>query len=90
LDRTHDEIRVEYVRSMGPDLGQLYHELEDGVSWLHEKWGELLELFDKGPERIALLNEVAPNFFYLVQQVLWESVLLHLSRLTDPPESPNP
>ncbi|MBI4479053.1 MAG: hypothetical protein HY651_03420 [Acidobacteria bacterium] len=84
---THDEIRAEYVRSMGPDLGQLYHELEDEVGWLHLKWGEFLELYGKGSERIDLLNEVASSFFYLVQQMLFEGVLLHLCRLTDPPES---
>src|SRR3990167_8288153 len=61
MDRTHDEIRAEYVGSMGPDLGQLYHELEDDVSWLHDKWSEMKELFGKGPVRIDLLNEVASS-----------------------------
>jgi hypothetical protein len=72
---------------MGQDLGQLYHELEDDVSWLLDKWGELKELFDKGQDRIDLLNEAASSFFYIVRQVLYEDVMLHLSRLTDPPQS---
>ncbi|MBI3933479.1 MAG: hypothetical protein HY316_02225 [Acidobacteria bacterium] len=89
MDRTHDEIRAEYVRSMGQDLGQLYHELEDDMAWLHDKWGELKELFGKGQQRIDLLNEVASSFFYIVHQVFYEDILLHLSRLTDPAKSPS-
>ena len=85
--QTHDEIRAEYARSMGQDLGQLYHELEKDLSWLHDKWSEFKELYGKGPERIALLNETASSFFYIVQQTLCESILLHLCRITDPPES---
>ena len=69
---------------MGQDLGALYLEVEDEVSWLHKKWGEFQELFGK-EQRIDLLNEVASSFFYLVQQLLWESLLLQLCRLTDPP-----
>ncbi len=64
--RTHDETLADYVRSMGADMGQLYLEVEDEVSCLHEKWGELQELYGKGSERIDLLNKVASSFFYLV------------------------
>jgi hypothetical protein len=31
------------------------------------------------------MNEVAPAFFGDLQEVLWNDVLLHLARLTDPP-----
>lgn len=72
---------------MGQDLGQLFHELESEVWWLHHKWNEFKELFGKEQERMDLLNEVASNFFYLVHQVLYENVMLSLCRLTDPPES---
>ena len=84
---THNEIRAEYVGLMGQDLGQLFHELEDQVSWLHYKWNELKELFGQGQDRIDLLNHVASNFFFFVQQTMFENVLLHLCRLTDPPKT---
>jgi HEPN superfamily AbiU2-like protein len=32
-----------------------------------------------------LMNETAPTFFGHLEDVLWNDVLLHLSRLTDPP-----
>ena len=72
---------------MGGNLGQLYYELDKEVSWLHDKWGEFRELFCGGQERIDLLSNVASSFFYVMSQVLYESVILHLCRLTDPPGS---
>jgi len=71
---------------MGTDLGQLCHELRDELLWLQHKWTEFQELFGKGPERIDLLNAVAPHFFYIVRRLLFEDAMLHLCRLTDPPE----
>jgi len=55
---------------------------------LHFDWHEYSELFGSKPERIVLLNEVAPHVFRLIQDRLWETTLLHLARLTDPPKSP--
>jgi hypothetical protein len=34
-----------------------------------------------------LLNDAAPEFFRIVQDTLWEDVLLHIARLTDSPQS---
>ena len=45
---------------MGPELGSLYHELEEEVDWLQQKWNEFRELFAKGAERIELLNTEFP------------------------------
>jgi hypothetical protein len=68
---------------MGPELGSLYHELEEEVDWLQQKWNEFRELFAKGAERIELLNTVAPNFFYMLHKLMFEDAMLHLCRLTD-------
>ena len=51
------------------------------------KWEEYLELFGKTSSRIHLLNQSAPVFFKIVQDSLWENIILHLARLTDPPKS---
>lgn len=83
---TDDELRAEYVRAMGPDLGQLFHMLRSELWWLRYKWNVFQELFEKGPERINLLDRVAVNFFYLLRQLLYENVMLHLARLTDNPK----
>jgi hypothetical protein len=39
------------------------------------------------PSRIDLMNKVAPLFFRVVQDSLFEVTLLHIARLTDPPKS---
>lgn len=69
---------------MGPGLGPLYHALENEVTWVHAKWLEYRKLFAKSEKRIDLLNETAGFFFRVVQDVLWDDVLLHIARLTDP------
>lgn len=82
----NEELRAEYVRKMGAGLGRLCHELQDELWWSRHKWSESQELFEKGPERIELLNTVASNFFYFLDQLLFENAMLALCRLTDPPE----
>jgi len=82
-DITDDRVRDQYVRAIGADLGQLCHELQDDFDWLRGKWSEFQELFEKGQERIDLLNTVASNFFYFLHRLLFEDAMLHLCRLTD-------
>ena len=84
--KSADEARMEDIKQMGEELGNVYHELWQEVAWLHSKWGEYEELFAKKESRIDLLNNAAPFFFRVVQDALWENVLLHLAKLTDPPK----
>ncbi len=81
------DLRAQYVQAMGPDLGQLYFELRDDFDWLRRKWSDFRDLFDKGPERVELLNVVACNFFSRVMRQSFEDAMLHLCRLTDPPKT---
>lgn len=84
---TDSERLADYVAKMGPQLGFLYHELEEEVDWLQHKWNEFSELFVKEPKQIELLNTVASNFFYMLHKLMFEDALLHLCRLTDPAET---
>lgn len=84
---TDDERRASYVSAMGQSLGDLHHDIENDVAWLLRKWNEFDVLFDGDDEQLALLNRVASNFFYSLQQRWYEDAMLHISRLTDPPES---
>lgn len=84
---TAKETQDKCIRLMGTDLGTLYYDLFSQVAWLHAKWEQYRELFDRGSERIDLLNKTAPLFFGLLQDTLFDDVLLHLARLTDPPQS---
>ncbi|MEP0547527.1 MAG: hypothetical protein ABJF88_11395 [Rhodothermales bacterium] len=41
------------------------------------------------PSRLDILNETAPQFFWIVQQLLWSEALLGICRLTAHPKSYN-
>ncbi|MCI0624487.1 MAG: hypothetical protein L0387_23045 [Acidobacteria bacterium] len=84
---TSEEVHQQYVDTMGKELGDLYFRLWNECVLLHWKWEEFVTLFGTSPERLALLNKAAGAFFRVVQDTLWEDVLLHISRLTDPPRS---
>jgi hypothetical protein len=87
MHSTADESKSENIARMGVELGELYSALWQEVAWVHAKWAEYVELFGTNPERIELLNNTAPQFFRVVEDSLWEDILLHLSRLTDSPRS---
>lgn len=83
-----DELEAEYVTSLGPELGRVFCALHNELAWLHLKWEQYTELYGTKPKRIEILNASAPVFFRVVQDALWEDTLMHLSRLTDPAQSP--
>lgn len=90
MGRTHQsdkEVREECIAAMPDPLGETYCALRDELAWLHIKWNDFRALFARSPEAIATLNEVAPVFFGNLQRMMWEDVLLHLCRLTDPVKS---
>ncbi len=84
---TPEESKQESIRVMGKNLGELYYLLWQELAWLHSKWIEFVELFSAKPSRIDLMNETAPYFFRIVEDVLWENIVLGIARLTDPPQS---
>jgi len=82
-----EEVRERYIKEMGRPLGEVFHLLWQELSDLNFKWREYVELYGTKPSRIALLNKAAPYFFRVVEDVLWESTLMRLCRLTDPPNT---
>lgn len=82
--QSEQEVEQEHLQAFGPTVGPLYHALHNEVTWLHAKWLEYRKLYAQSEKRIDLLNETAAFFFRVVQDVLWEDVLLHIARLTDP------
>jgi hypothetical protein len=85
--RTPEEAKQNYIGVMGEPLGALFHSLWQEVAWVHRRWHEYVALYGDKPSRVDLLNNAAPGFFWLVQDMLWEATLLHIARLTDPPSS---
>jgi hypothetical protein len=82
-DPNHEH-RQGYEASLGRELGGVFAELWQEVAWLHTVWQEYRVIFGDSPGQLDISNEAAGTFFYMVQKEVWEAVLLHLARLTDP------
>lgn len=82
-----DVAKKEYIGCMGEPLGRLFYALVNEVEWLYIKWKEYIFLYGAEQSYIDLLNKAAPLFFRVVQDLLVESIFLHITRLTDPPKS---
>lgn len=85
VTRSMDEIRAEYLSSMGEELGANFYELHRKLVELHILWQQYRQLFGDDTETVHLLNRTAGLFFKIVQDELWDSVLLGISRMTDSP-----
>jgi hypothetical protein len=75
------------IARMGYDLGMLYWALFQEVASLHFKWLEYQTLYHHNAERIELLNQAAPAFFAMLQEVGRDDVILQIARLTDQVQS---
>ncbi len=84
-DRTEAEVLSEAQTAMGDDLGELYFLLQKEHVFLSIKWKEFKALF-ASKSAIDVLNNVAPAFFWQVHRSLWQDIILHICRLTDPPK----
>tara|TARA_R110002096_G_scaffold54517_15_gene140621 strand:+ start:6318 stop:6959 length:642 start_codon:yes stop_codon:yes gene_type:complete len=81
--KSPEEIREECIAQMGENLGELYDDLRNQLTWIHLKWNDYESLFADTPEVINLLNKVAPAFFHNTQRMMIEDVVLHICRITD-------
>jgi hypothetical protein len=84
---TSAEDKQQYIAAMGERLGLQYEALWQDMAYLHLVWLEFRELFGIKESRVVLLNEAAGLFFRIVQDQLWEAVILQIAKLTDPPSS---
>jgi hypothetical protein len=85
--RTAEEIKKDMIEVLGTDFGSILFSLHNEIIWLTLRWIEFKELYGTKESRIELMNEVAPFFFFTIQKVLRENLMLGISRITDPPKS---
>ncbi|MGU3345806.1 AbiU2 domain-containing protein [Pseudomonas monsensis] len=85
--RNSEEILAHYLRTMGDPLGTAFWHLNQQILELHLVWEQYTQLFGEGEETVNLLNRTAGLFFKVVQDELWDSVLLGVSKLTDPAQT---
>jgi hypothetical protein len=72
---------------MTADMRVVFQHLWQEVAQLHSTWKVFSQLYTVGEERVALLRRTAPKFFGIIQRVLLDSIILSISRLTDPDRS---
>lgn len=84
---TRAELEKRNIAKMGEDLGKQYSALNQEVTILHLYWKEYTELFGTNQKRIDRLNQSAPGLFRMLQDELFQTNVLHIARLTDPPKS---
>lgn len=84
-DQSAAEAKDQYIKAMGEKLGTQYAELWQELAQLNITWSEFIELYGTKKSRIKLMNRSAGHFFKMVQDSLWEGLMLHIARLTDRP-----
>ncbi|WOH74020.1 hypothetical protein RX330_02535 [Bradyrhizobium sp. NDS-1] len=87
VDQTAAEAKEKYIKVMGEELGTQYAELWQELAQLNIRWLEFIELYGTKKSRIELMNRSTGHFFRMVQDCLWEGLMLHIARLTDRPVS---
>ncbi len=83
---TSEELEKRNIATLGEVAGRQYSLLNNEVAILHLYWKEYVELFGTNQKRVDRLNQTAPGFFQMLQTELFQTNILHLARLTDPPK----
>ncbi len=87
MDRRGREVEVDYIAKIGKEFGSDLYMVRNDFIFLKREWKVYRSLFGTNPERVNLLNEVSGQFSWLLERTLFESVVLGLCRITDPPET---
>jgi hypothetical protein len=86
-NQSAEEVLERYKEILGEEFGILFYTLHNEYTWLVAKWQQFQMLYETNPERIEIMNKTAPFFFRVVQFTIWESIVLQIARLIDPPQS---
>ncbi|BCG76760.1 AbiU2 domain-containing protein [Mesorhizobium sp. 113-3-3] len=84
-EQTAAEARAQYETAMGSELGAIYAELVQELCRTQLVWNQYKVLFGTKGSRVDLLNAASGSFFRIVQDCLFDQVLLSISRMTDKP-----
>jgi len=86
-EKSAEQTLVEFKQVLGEEFGQTFYLLHNDLVWLFVKWQQFQKLYETNTRRIEIMNKTAPFVLRIVQITLWESVVLNIARLLDPPES---
>jgi len=75
------------AKTMPPSIEDLFGPINDDVTWLHTIWDLYLQLYGTNPKYLDVMNMSAPQFFAILENVLFEELILIVGRLTDAPRT---
>jgi len=84
-----EEIRKQHIQKMGEQKGSLFFSLHNDFINLLVKWKEYQELFMQGENRIQVLNDTAPSFFYRLQRMMIDDMVMNIIRMIESVNSGN-
>ncbi len=73
-------------RNLPTEIEAIFERLRSEIIWLHGRWIVFEQLYATSPERISLLNDSAPSYFRIIQQVLLTDIVIYIGRLTNEPK----
>ena len=69
---------------MDQQLERVFNRLKKELVYIHYRWRLYLQLFGSNRHAIELINKTAPNVFVDYDNLVFDSMILSLSKLTDP------
>ena len=89
--KTADQVKKEHIEKLGSELGTQYNLLYNEIIFISFKFQEYRYLYIESSEsktRISVMNQTASFFFkYFLRDLLWNNILLGISRIIDPPKT---
>lgn len=77
-----EEVKQEYIEKLGENLGAIYYRLWNELAFLHIKWSEFESLYGE-EKNVTLMKSISPHFFFYLQNLLLEDVILGITRITE-------
>ncbi|WP_157966346.1 AbiU2 domain-containing protein [Oceanibium sediminis] len=74
-------------QALGEEAGKLFGHIEADLYNLRSLWRTYVSLFGTNSERVELLNSISSLTSYHLEKSLYDSAMLAICRLTDPPQS---
>ena len=82
--QTSDKVKQKYQNKLGEEFGAVFHGLWNDRAWAWIRLQEYRELFGN-TEHVELLNALTGGAFLRdIQHILWDDLMLRVTRLTDP------
>jgi len=73
------------IDALGPEFGPLFRHIEIDLYSLRSLWRIYVSFFGTSKERVELLNQSSGLTAFVLEKTLFESALMALCRMTDPP-----